>query len=656
VGVGVPSGTVTFLFTDIEGSTRLWEAVPEAMHAALARHDEILKGEIAAHGGHVFSTGGDGFAVAFSRARDALAAAAEAQAGLAAESWPEGAAVKVRMGVHTGEAEERGGDYFGAEVNRAARLMVTAHGGQVVCSEITAGLAGSGVVLVDLGQRRLRDLSAPQRVFQVGGGTFPALRSLEAFSSNLPAQGGVFIGRAEELVQVAAALESSRVVTLIGVGGVGKTRLAVQVAAELLPRFRDGAWLVELGPVLDAAVLLEAVAGSLRVPERQGQTLAASVTDFLRAKQLLVVLDNCEHLLDAAAGFVEVAVETCPEVVVLATSREALGVDGERILVIPPLGVPADGVSTEAVGAVDAVRLFVERAARHKAGFELTDANAAAVGALVRRLDGIPLAIELAAARVRSLTPAELAERLDERFRLLAGGRHGAVERHQTLRRAIDWSYELLSEAEQQTLNRVAVFPGDFSLRSAEAVIGGDGIDRSAVVDLLGRLVDKSLVMAEDRDGVSRYRLLETIRQYGQERLEAAGEAAKLRRRYAEHYAGYAASAGGGLRGRLSPVRRMFEDTGLMGVAGLVFAVVGTFLVAAILLSPGAGGTQWVWAGGPYLLAAGFLIAALLRRRASRRRILAAWEPLNPDGPFGVGIDSETMTRILQGRKANRPN
>jgi predicted ATPase len=540
---------VTFLFTDVEGSTRLWEGAPEAMRAALARHDQIVRRAIEGNRGHVFATGGDGFAAAFARAADALAAARDAQQGLAAESWPAGAPVRVRMGLHTGEVEERGGDYFGPVVNRAARLMSLGHGGQVLCSSATAELL-PGADLSDLGEHRLRDLSVPQRVFQAGGGVFPPLRSLDTFGSNLPAQPGTFVGRDEELADVIGAVERSRLVTLTGVGGVGKTRLALQAAVVLLPRFRDGAWLVELAPVVEPEALVEVVARALDVAERQGQSLAASVTDFLRAKRLLVLLDNCEHLVDAVAAFARGVVAACPQVTVLATSREGLRVSGERVVIVPSLGLPPPGAGADVVAAADAVRLFVERAAEAKGRFELTAANAPAVARLVRRLDGIPLALELAAARVRSLTPAELADRLDDRFRVLAGGQRTAVERHQTLRRAIDWSYELLTPPEQVVLNRTAVFTGDFGLDSAEPVLAGDRMNALDVVALLGRLVDKSLVLAEDRDSSTRYRLLETIRQYAQARLEATGEVELLRHRHAEHYAGFAADAGVALRGR----------------------------------------------------------------------------------------------------------
>ncbi len=546
--MGAPSGTVTFLFSDIEGSTRLWEAAPHAMRTALECHDGILRSAIEKREGFVFSTGGDGFSAAFSRARDALQAAVDAQGALASALWPEGAALRVRMGLHTGEVEERDGDYFGAEVNRAARLTAIAHGGQVLCSEVTASLAGGNTTLLDLGEHRLRDLSAPVQVFQVGTEPFPPLRSLGSFPTNLPAQSSAFVGREAQLAEVSSALTASRVVTLTGVGGVGKTRLAVQAAADLLPSYRDGAWLVELAPAVDPEALVEVVAGTLRVPERQGQSLSATVADFLRDKRLLVVLDNCEHLLDATASFVDGVVSHSPHVAVLSTSREGLGVAGERILVVPSLSVPEDDATPEFVEQADAVQLFLERAQEAKDDFVLSGANADAVARLVRRLDGIPLAIELAAARVRSLTPAELADRVDVRFRLLAGGKRTAVQRHQTLRRAIDWSYALLTEPEQVVLNRAAVFAADFGIDAVEAILAGEGVETFDVVDLLGRLVDKSLMLAEDHEGITRYRLLETIRQYAQERLEAVGEAEVLRRRFAEHCVALAEIAGAGLR------------------------------------------------------------------------------------------------------------
>jgi predicted ATPase/class 3 adenylate cyclase len=553
----LPSGTVTFLFTDIQESSRLWEQFPDSMPAAMDRHNKLLDEAIAANGGYVFSTAGDGRASAFATAGEAIAAALTAQQSLRTEEWGVTGPLRVRMGLHTGPAEERGGDYLGPTINRAARLMDVAHGGQVVCSKATAEVLGNqlpqGADLIDLGQHRLRDLARPEHVLQLAHPTlrrdFRPLRSLDARQTNLPVQTTTFIGRERQLAGVTRALEADRVVTLTGVGGVGKTRLAVQIGGTVLPRYRDGVWLVELAPIADPTAVVEVVSSALGVPQRQGLGLQVTILDFLRAKELLLLLDNCEHLIEAAARVVDEVVRFCPQVRVLATSRERLGVSGERVIAVPGLELPgefdADG---DALREVEALHLFVERAAAAKAGFTLTEKNQASVVQICRRLDGIPLAIELAAARVRSLTPTELAQRLDERFHLLTSGPRTVAPRHQTLRRAIDWSYELLTEAEQRALNRSAVFAGDFGLDAAEAVIGGDGIDIDDVVNLLARLVDKSLVSAEDRDDSTRYRVFETIRQYAHERLEAAGAADVLSRRHAEHFVAFATEAGVGLR------------------------------------------------------------------------------------------------------------
>jgi class 3 adenylate cyclase len=344
--VGAPSGTVTFLFTDIEGSTRLWEAAPGQMRSALASHDAIVRAAIEDHGGHVFSTGGDGFAAAFDRPDQAWDAAVEAQRALTGHAWPETAPVRVRMAVHTGAAEERGGDYFGPAVNRAARLMALGHGGQVLCSSVTADLLG-GVELVDLGEHRLQDLSAPQRVFQVGAGRFPPLRSVDAFPGNLPLQVSSFIGRDAELARADKALHEARVVTLTGVGGVGKTRLALQVAASALPRFPDGAWLVELAPVRDPEGVAGAIAAVFGVSARAGMSLDESLVEFLRAKRLLLVVDNAEHLLEAVAELVDMFERNCAGLVVLVTSREGLALDGERVLPVPSLGAPPLGAGRD---------------------------------------------------------------------------------------------------------------------------------------------------------------------------------------------------------------------------------------------------------------------------------------------------------------------
>jgi len=387
MGVGAPSGTVTFLFTDIEGSTRLWQAAPDAMRLALARHDAIVRAAVDAHGGYVFSTGGDGFGVTFARSGDALAAAADAQEALGVEPWPDGAGIRVRMGVHTGEAEEREGDYFGAAVNRAARLMAVGHGGQVLCSVATAEVAGGEFAVVDLGEHRLRDLDRPMHVFQVGGGSFPPLRSLDVLPGNLPSLASSFVGRHEELAAVAEELGAHRLVTLTGVGGVGKTRLALQVAAELLPGFADGAWVCELAVAATDDDLVQVVAMALGVVQRQQMTIADSIVDFLRPRQLLLLLDNCEHLLDAAAELVETVLAGAPGVRILATSQEGLGVSGEHLWPLRSLSVAAD--AAEAASS-DAVMLFAERARAVSPEFVLDEARTPGVVEVCRRLDGIP--------------------------------------------------------------------------------------------------------------------------------------------------------------------------------------------------------------------------------------------------------------------------
>ena len=359
-----PSGTVTFLFTDIEGSTRLWEERPDEMPAALADHDQILRSTIEAHGGYIFSTGGDGFAAAFSRAADAVDAAAKVQASLSEHEF-----IRTRMGIHTGEVQERGGDYFGPAVNRAARIMGVAHGGQVVCSAATEALLSSSVHRVDLGEHRLRDLLGPQRVYQVGEGEFPRLRSVEAYSTNLPAQVTTFVGRERDMEHVAAALAVARLFTVIGVGGVGKTRLAIQVAADVLPRFADGAWVCELATVGDAEALEDVVAAALGANQRQGMTLRASIVEYLQPKHLLLVLDNCEHLLDRVARLVDAVLRGCPHVTVLCTSREALALEGEHVWPLRSLALPDPEETDADPRSFAAVRLFQDRAAAVKPGF-----------------------------------------------------------------------------------------------------------------------------------------------------------------------------------------------------------------------------------------------------------------------------------------------
>jgi predicted ATPase/class 3 adenylate cyclase len=546
----LPSGTVTFLFTDVEGSTRLWEEHPDAMRAALARHDELVAAAIAASGGHVVKTTGDGFHAVFATAHDAIDAAVAAQLGIEQEPWSEPVRVRVRMGVHTGEAHQRDGDYYGSSTNRAARFMSAGHGGQIVVSGVTAALVAEHLPadfeLLSLGEHRLRDLAEPVAVFQLAAPglqrEFPTLRSLDAYPSNLPAQLSSFVGRERDVFEIATLLRDKRLVTLTGVGGVGKTRLALQVAGDVLPRFRDGAWLCELAPVRDPSGVVDAVASVFHVTARPGLSLEESLVAYLRDQELLVVLDNCEHLLRGAARVVAAIQGACAGVRVLATSREGLSIPGEQILVVPSLGLPddADGAGSES-GECEAVRLFAERAVGAHAAFTVDDTNRAEVVAICTRLDGVALAIELAAARIPTMNPAELAQRLDRRFRLLSGGNRVAIERHQTLRATIDWSYDLLSESEQRLLDRMSVFVGGCTLEAVEAVCAGEPIDVDEVYELLARLVAHHLVVADTGTGTeTRYRLLETIRQYGEERLSDTGDTDRIRARHGDHYADFA--------------------------------------------------------------------------------------------------------------------
>ena len=515
----LPSGTVTFLFTDVEGTTRLWQEHPDAMKTALARHDAILRDAIESHAGYVVKTTGDGFHAAFRAAHDAVDAAIDALRGLGLESWGATGALRVRMGVHTGEVEDRDGDYYGTAVNRAARLMAIAHGGQVLVSDATERLlgdaGGGSFELVDLGEHRLRDLAQASRVFQVAApgleSEFPPLRSLEQFASNLPVQLTSFVGRDNELLALTKMLGASRLVTLTGVGGVGKTRLALQVAAEVVGEFRDGVWLCEFASVTDPGAIWETLAASLHVPAFPGRSVEESVLEYLAAKRLLLVLDNCEHLVDAVAQQVDTITQRCARVSVLATSREGLALRGERMVAVAPLGVPNSDADDDDILSAEAVRLFGDRASAARSDFALTGGNARSVGVLCRRVDGIPLAVELAAARVRSMAPEDLVARLDQRFKLLTQGSRAALERHQTLRNTIDWSYDLLNPTERQALDRLSVFAGGCDLAAAEAVLAGDDLDVFDVDDVLGQLVDKSLVVADnDDDGGVRYRLLET--------------------------------------------------------------------------------------------------------------------------------------------------
>ena len=527
----LPSGTVTFLFTDLEGSTRLWQEHPEAMQPALARHDEIVNAAIGAHGGHVVKTTGDGFHAAFGTAQDALAAALDAQTALAGEPWGATGPLVVRMGLHTGETQERDGDYYGTAVNRAARVMAVAHGGQILCTRATVEVAGPAVPMRSLGEHRLRDLGAPEELFQVGDGVFPPLRSVDVVPTNLPTVRTELIGRSDDVRALSELIARERLVTLTGVGGVGKTRLALGIAAAAAAEFADGCWLVELAPVAGGDEVVTAVAAAMRAPTTDLDALAAYLAD----RRVLIVLDNCEHVLDAAAELVDVVLADASDVHVVVTSREPLGLDGEQVRRVQSLGVPTADADPDIARSSAAVRLFSERAGAVADGFTIDAGNVGAVVEVCRHLDGIPLAIELAAARVAAMPPVEIAWRLDERFRLLAGGSRRSQERHRTLLATVSWSHDLLTEAEKLVFRRLSVFPASFELAAAEAVAGDSDVD---VVECVLRLVNRSLVVYEPDAG--RYRLLETLRQYGADRLADVGETEEIRQRHARWFLGLA--------------------------------------------------------------------------------------------------------------------
>jgi predicted ATPase/class 3 adenylate cyclase len=551
-------GTVTFLFTDLAVSTRLWEEEPDAMSAALARHDETLRAAIAAHGGHVVKGRGDGVHAVFVGAADAVRASIELQRSLGAESWPVSEPLRVRVGIHTGMAELRDGDYFGSVVNRAARLEGIAHGGQIVVSQATADLVRDdlrdGIALLDLGEHRLRDLSRPERIFQIVhpdlARDFPRLASLESFGGNLPVQLTSFVGRDDDVARIVAMLDESSLVTLTGTGGVGKTRLAVQVAAEMVERFGDGAWFCELAAVDDGEAMAQAVAATLGCLQRPGLSLAESIVEYVKLRELLVVLDNCEHLLDEASDLAAAVVRSCPHVRVIATSREALDVAGERVVRVRSLDAPPASTSGDELARSAAVRLFADRALEAGADIAWDDRQLVAVGEICRRVDGIPLAIELAAARTPSMSPADVAARLDERFRLLTGKRRGRVERHQTLRATVEWSYQLLAHDERLVFDRLGVFAGTFDTPAAVAVAGDEDLGEWEIGDALSNLVGKSMLTPETGpDGTTRFAMLETLRQFARERLDECGDTDRRRRVAAEHYTTAAHEAGRGIAG-----------------------------------------------------------------------------------------------------------
>jgi predicted ATPase/class 3 adenylate cyclase len=545
--------TVTFLFTDIEGSTALLQRVGESVYAeVLAEHHQLIRSALAAHTGREVDTQGDAFFAVFSSPRDCAGAVLQMQKAVQGHSWPAGASIRVRMGVHTGDATRTSAGLVGLDVHRAARIAAVAHGGQVVVSQAAATLLRDalppGAALTDLGEHRLKDLGRAERIFQLHAAglpaQFPPLRSLgnPALLNNLPSQPTRFIGRAAELAEIRTLLDSSRLVTLAGAGGCGKTRLGLQIAAELLDGSGDGVWLVELAPVSDGDAVAGSIAAALRIPVQPDRSALDVLVDALAFQHILIVLDNCEHLLGACAKTVDALLRRCPRVHVIATSREPLTIAGETVYRVPSLSLPdhpvdnADSDLAAAAGS-DAVALLVDRAAAQGVSLTLDGRDRPLEASVCRRLDGLPLAIELAASRLRSMSLQDLDDRLHDRFRLLTGGSRAGPARHQTLRATVDWSYSLLTPAEQAVLRRLPAFAGGFDLDAAEAVCGFGDIEASEVAQILGSLADKSLVVTEHHEMRARYRLLETIRDYAAEQVSSSeGEAAATAAAHCSHF------------------------------------------------------------------------------------------------------------------------
>ena len=566
----VPTGTVTFLFTDIEGSTRLSQQYPGAMPALLARHHQILRQSIEAHNGFVFQIIGDSFSAAFQSAEEALGAALAAQRSLVQEPWSP-ATIKVRMGIHTGaaQAETVSGEirYSGyTTLALTQRIMSAGHGGQILLSrtaqDLTRDQLPEQAELIDLGECNLKDILHSEQLYQLTvtdlPSEFPPLKTLEVFNHNLPTQLTSFIGREKEMDELKKLIIEHRLLTLTGSGGAGKTRLALHAAADLLSLFSGGVWFVELAPLDDPALLVQTLFSVFRLREdaQAHRTPLEVLQDHLHPKSALLILDNCEHLIEACAQVSESLLRACPKLKILASSREALGIPGEISYRVPSLKMPApaDLQHVDQALQVDSIRLFMERGTTAKPDFKLMKENMPFVAQICSRLDGIPLAIELAAARVKVLSPQQIAARLDDRFRLLTGGARTALPRQQTLRAMIDWSYSLLSDTEKTLFRRLAVFTGGWTLEAAEFVCGegGEGPD---ILDLMVRLVDKSMVISEESNGETRYHRLETIRQYARERFFETEEVEEIRDRHLAYYVQLSEEIERGLPG---PARKLW--------------------------------------------------------------------------------------------------
>jgi predicted ATPase/class 3 adenylate cyclase/DNA-binding CsgD family transcriptional regulator len=556
----LPAGTVTFLLTDVEGSSRHWDSDPGAASVALARREEIIRASTRRHGGAlpIEQGEGDSSVSVFARASDAAACALDIQRSLGAEARPAELGIRIRIALHTGEAELRpDGTYRGMALNRCARLRDIGYGGQILVSQAAYEVLIDGldepVVLRDLGLHRLRDLARPEHVWQLChpelADGFPPLRSLDAVAQNLPVQLTSFVGRETEIDAISMFLVEHRLVTLIGAGGCGKTRLGLQVAAGIVDEYPDGVWWVDLAPLADPSLVTAALAAVLGVRESPLESITDTVVGYLGERRSLVGLDNCEHLIEACAALADRVLHECPNVTMLTTSREPLRVDGEATWPVPSLSLP-DASTPESLAQCESARLFVDRAQAARPTFAVNDEGAHALAEICTRLDGIPLAIELAAARTRVLAIEEISAALSDRFHLLTGGARSALPRQRTLEASVDWSHDMLDDAERAVFRRLAVFAGSFTLDGAEAVSTGDGVPSEQVLDILGKLVDRSLVQVVDEAGTqTRCRLLETIRDYARRKLADAGEAESIRDRHLDYYVTFTRQAAAGLEG-----------------------------------------------------------------------------------------------------------
>lgn len=653
----LPTGTVTFLFTDIEGSTALAQNYPEALPALLARHHAILNQAITSQGGYVSQIIGDAFVAAFHTAPQGLAAALAAQRQLQEETWKP-APVRVRMGLHTGAAqagalEERAGSYAGyLTLAHTQRVMSVGHGGQVLLSQATAALLQDTippqVSLIEMGEHHLKGLQQPERLFQmVAPGLrrdFPPLNTTTIIPHNLPHKLTPFIGRSKEIQAIGALLKSARLVTLTGSGGVGKTRLGIEAARRALSAYPQGIWYVELAPLSDAELVPATVVATFGLSEPQGRSLIDLLGEYLADKHCLLFLDNCEHLIEASASFAEYLLNACPDLTVLATSREALGIEGEQAFLVPSLSLPdGDSITPETFIQFESTELFVSRAQASLPGFQLTAENAPALVQICRRLDGVPLAIELAAARVKFLRLEQIAARLDDSFRLLTGGSRTALPRQQTLRATIDWSYGLLTEPERLLMRRLATFVGGWDLAAAEAVCCDDSLEQFEILDLLASLVNKSIVIAMRSPGrETRYHMLETIRQYAREKLFDSGEMAAFRRRHLAYFMEHAELAEAGVRGP--------EQADWLGRLEGELENLRLALEVSLVEDPEAGlrlasGLWWFWKVKGHRLEGARWLEDLINKSGNRAHTLHRGRALGRLGFLAETIRSNTQVR-----------